>query len=146
MRRWHYVAVKKLPALLRGITSKHHGDSHCLNCRHSFRTEYKLELHKQVCENKEFCNVIMSSEDTKILEFNQHQKPSKTPFIIYADLDCLTEKTDRRKNNPQNSFTTKVSEHIPSCFSMTTILSFKSIENKHNVYIDKDCIKSFVNL
>ena len=23
---WHYLAVKKLSALLRGITSKHHGD------------------------------------------------------------------------------------------------------------------------
>ena len=24
--RWHYLAVKSLPALLRGITSNHHGD------------------------------------------------------------------------------------------------------------------------
>ena len=27
---------------------------------------------KEVCQNKDFCNVIMPSEDTKILEFNQH--------------------------------------------------------------------------
>ena len=26
---------------------------------------------------KDFCNVIMPSEDTKILEFNQYQKPEK---------------------------------------------------------------------
>ena len=26
---WHYLAVKKAPALLRGITSKHQGDSYC---------------------------------------------------------------------------------------------------------------------
>ena len=32
----------------------------------------KLESHKKVCENKNFCNVIMPSEDTKILEFNQY--------------------------------------------------------------------------
>ena len=30
----------------------------------------KLESHKEVCENKDFCNVIMPSGDTKILEFN----------------------------------------------------------------------------
>ena len=30
---------KKLPALLRGITIKHHGDFNCLNCRLFFRTE-----------------------------------------------------------------------------------------------------------
>ena len=28
---WHYLAVRKLPTLLRGITSKHHGDFYCLN-------------------------------------------------------------------------------------------------------------------
>ena len=32
----------------------------------------------------------------------------------------------------------KVSEHIPSRFSMSTISSFKSIENKHDVYSGKD--------
>ena len=29
---WHYLAVKKPLALLRGITSKHYGDFYCLNC------------------------------------------------------------------------------------------------------------------
>ena len=36
--RWHYLAVKKLLALLKEITSKHYGDFYCLNCIHSFRT------------------------------------------------------------------------------------------------------------
>ena len=31
-KRWHYLAVRSLPALLRGITSNHHGDFYCLNC------------------------------------------------------------------------------------------------------------------
>ena len=38
-------------------------------------------------------------------------------------------KTDGCKNNPEHSFTTKVMEHIQSGFSMSTILSFKIIEN-----------------
>ena len=76
----------------------------------------------------------MPSEDTKMLELSQYQKPDKAPFIIYADLDCMLEKIDGWKNNPKNSSTTKVSEHIPSGFSMSAISSFRSIENKHNVY------------
>ena len=55
--KWHYLAVKKLSALLRGITSKHHGDFYCLNCFPSFAIKNKLESHKRVCENKYFCNV-----------------------------------------------------------------------------------------
>ena len=40
-KKWHYIALKKLSALLRGITSKYHGDFYCLNCLHSFATEKK---------------------------------------------------------------------------------------------------------
>ena len=60
---WHYLAVKNLSQLLRGIISKHHGDFYCLNCFHSFARKNKLQSHKRVCENKVFCNII-PSEDT----------------------------------------------------------------------------------
>ena len=85
----------------------------------------------------------MSSEDNKILELNQYHKFDKAPFIIYTDLECLIEKIDGCKNNPEKSSTTKVSEHVPSGFSLSTISSFKSIENKHDVYRGKDCMKKF---
>ena len=49
----------------------------------------KLESLKKVCENKDLCNIILPSEDTKILEFNQYQISDKTPFIIYLDFECL---------------------------------------------------------
>ena len=70
----------------------------------------------------------MPSEDTKILEFNQCQKFDKAPFTIYADLECIIEETDGCKNNPESSFTAKVSEHILSGFSMSTISLFRSIK------------------
>ena len=85
----------------------------------------------------------MPSEDTKILEFNQYPKYDKVPFIIYADIQCLIEKIDGCKNNPENSSITKVSEHIPSGFSMSTMSSFKSTENKHDVYRGKDYMTEF---
>ena len=83
----------------------------------------------------------MPSEDTKILEFSQYQKSDKAPLIIYADLECIIEKISGCKSNLENSSTTKVSEHIPSSFSISTISSFRSIENKHDVYRGKDCMK-----
>ena len=45
--RWHYLAVKSLPALFRGITSNHYGDFYCLNCFHSYRTLNKLKNMKE---------------------------------------------------------------------------------------------------
>ena len=47
-KKWHYLAVKSLPALLRGVTSNHVGDFYCLNCFHSYRTEQKIKGHEKV--------------------------------------------------------------------------------------------------
>ena len=75
-----------------------------------------IESHYRVSENEDFCNIVVPSEDTKKL--NQYQKSNKAPFIIYADLEFLTEKIDGYKNNSENSSTTKASEHIPLGFWM----------------------------
>ena len=85
----------------------------------------------------------MPSEDTKILELNQYQKSDKAPFIIHVDLERIIEKINVCENNPENSSITKVSKHVPSSFLMSTISSFRSIENKHYVYRGKDCMKKF---
>ena len=85
----------------------------------------------------------MPSGDTKILEFNQYQNSDQAVFIIYADPECLIEKTDECKNYPEISSTTKVVEHISSGFSMSTISSVKTIESKHDKYRGKDCVKRF---
>ena len=134
--------------------SKLCGDFYCLNCLHSRKTINKLKSHKIVCENKDFCNVIMPSKDIIKLEFNQiniknrisFQKSDKAPFVIYANLECLIEKIDRCINSVEHLFTTKVGEPIPSGFSMSTISSFKNKENKHDVYRGQDCMKIFLNL
>ena len=44
---WHYLVVKSLPGLLRGITSNHKEDFHCINCFYSYRTKNKLEAQKK---------------------------------------------------------------------------------------------------
>ena len=58
----------------------------------------------------------MSYEDTKISEFNQYQKSDKAPFITDTYRECILEKIDGYKNNPENSSTTKVSTPISSGF------------------------------
>ena len=98
----------------------------------------KVNFIKKVCENKD-----LPSEDTKILEFNQYINYGKARFTIYPYLESLTVKIDVYQNNPENSSTTKVSEHFPSGFSISTISSFKSIENKIDLYRGKDCMKKF---
>ena len=63
----------------------------------------------------------MPSEKDNILKFNQYMKSDKIPYIIYANIESLIKKTDGTENNPTNSSTTKIGEHIPCGYSITTI-------------------------
>ena len=94
-KKWHYLAVKKLSALLRGITSKHVGEIHCLNCFHSYCTE-------KVCNYHDYCHTEMPNEGKKILKYNHGENSIKAQFIIYADLECLLEKMSTCHNNSKN--------------------------------------------
>ena len=38
---WHYLAVKSISGLLRGLTSNHNGDFYCLNSFHPYTTDKK---------------------------------------------------------------------------------------------------------
>ena len=100
-KKWHYVAVTSLSKLLRGITSNHNGDFYCLDCFRAYTTENKLESHKKVCENHDYCCVEMPNEDNKILKYSHREKCMKALFIIYADLESLLEKMETCYNNHQ---------------------------------------------
>ena len=71
---WHYLAVKSISGLLKGITSKHKGDFYCLNCFYLCITEKKLKKHERICKDHDFCHVKMPSEDNKILKYNSGEK------------------------------------------------------------------------
>ena len=82
-RKWHYLAVKNLSALLRRITSNHDGDFYCLNCFHSYNTEKKnLKKQERVCNYHDYCDVKMPNQYNKISKYNHGEKPLKTPAIL----------------------------------------------------------------
>ena len=58
-----------------------------MNCLHSFRPEDKS--HEKVCKNKDFCRIVMPSENNRIL------------------------KIDGCANNPEKSSAIEIGEHIP---------------------------------
>ena len=43
----HYLAIKSIPGLLRGITSNHAGHFYYLNCFHSHTTKNKLKRYEK---------------------------------------------------------------------------------------------------
>ena len=114
--KWHYLTVKNLSGLFRGTTSSHKEDFYCLNCFCSYRTRNKLEVHKKICENHDYCHVEMPTKDNNIIKYNQGEKPIKLPFVVYADLECVLEKMSTCINTPNESSTTEINKHIPYIF------------------------------
>ena len=51
----------------------------------------------------------------------------KVPFVICADLECLS--------------TTKINKHTPSGYSLFTHSSFDNTQNMLNYYRGQDCIE-----
>ena len=141
--KWHYLAIKSLPALFRRITGNNNGDFYCLIFFQSYTTENKLKKHKKVCENHDYCYVEMPAEDNKILKYNQREKSIKVPFIIYADLEALLEKMNTCHNNPEKSSTTKINKHTPSGYSLFTHCSFDTTKNMLDYYRGKNCMRHF---
>ena len=85
------------------------------------RIENKRKSHEKVCKNKDAIRIVMPSKKDKILEFNQYMKSDKMSCIIYADMESLTKKIYECSNNPENFSKTKIGEHIPFGYSMSTI-------------------------
>ena len=62
---WHYLIVKSISRLLRGITSNHDEDFCYLNCFHSYRTKERLKKHEKVRKDHDYCYAKMPDEDKK---------------------------------------------------------------------------------
>ena len=68
-KKWHDTAVKRLSGLFREVTGNNNGDFYCLNCFHAYTTENKLEKHKKICENHDYCHVDIRRSELKELDY-----------------------------------------------------------------------------
>ena len=140
---WHYIAIKSVPALLRDVTSKHHGDFYCLNCFHSYRTEKKLNEHEDLCIKNAFGAIKMPEEKHKYISSTPDKNTLKNHFIIYPDLECLLHPLSTCHNTSDKSFTTRKQVHKPCGFSMLTSYAYDKKLNYHSCYRGKNCLSMF---
>ena len=85
----------------------------------------------------------MPTQFNKTLRYNHGEKSLKTPFVIYADLECLLIKQQSCQNNPNESYTERKAMHEPCGYSLDLVSSFDSKQNKHSFYRGRECIEKF---
>ena len=93
---WHYLALKSISMnygfmkptqsisrLFNQITSTNTtSDYYCLNCFHSYRTESMLKEHELVCENHDYCNLIMPKGRGCMLKYTHGTKSLKMEHAV----------------------------------------------------------------
>ena len=84
-KKYNYLAVTNLSALLQGNSSNHEGEFYCLNCFNSCTSINNLKEHKEICNNHDSCCIEMPKWVEKILKYNPGEKSLKAPFAIYLD-------------------------------------------------------------
>ena len=100
-----------------------------------------MKKHNKICENHDYCHEEIPNEDKKIIKYNQGERSIRSPFIIYADLECLLQKISTCYNNAEESSTTEINKHTPSGYSLFTHCSFDKTKNKLNYYRGDNCME-----
>ena len=115
---WHYLALKSIPTedgymrptqsisrLFNKITSTNTtNDYYCLNCFHSCRTESKLKKHEVVCNNNDYCEIVLPNEKEKVIKHVLGSKSLKMTCTIYVDIECILVKHKTCINGPNKSY------------------------------------------
>ena len=139
---WHYLTIKSISLLFRGVTSNNKGDFYSLNCLHSYRTKNALKRHERLCNNHGHCEVIMPTKDKNTLEYTSHEKSLRMPHMIYAELETLLRPIQSYQPNLENSYTENKNVHMPSGYALHLQRTYD--ENLITSYRDLDCMQKFV--
>ena len=118
-------------------------DYYCLNCFSSYGTIDKLKNHELVCDNHNYCEILMPNGNNKILKYIPGSKSLKITHVIYVDIECLLKKHDTCSNNLNISWSKNISTHIPIGYSINVVNKYD--DNYHIYYTGIDCINKLSN-
>ena len=112
------MVIKSLSRLLGSRNSKHaHKQYFCLNCLQGFQSELSRDKHYEYCKDNEAVKIEMPKLGL-FIEFHDGQNQFKVPFTMYADFEVILRQVHGPSPNPNEPYTKKVNQLLPSCFSV----------------------------
>eukprot|EP01047_Picozoa_sp_COSAG01_P025083 COSAG01_NODE_1570_length_9869_cov_360.007267_10_plen_253_part_00 len=129
----HYCWIKRFSAFARQPSDHNHNKQHfCRHCLQGFATEKRLKQHLHFgC--REITDVIprMPRADEAILQFKAFDKQFRSPFVIYADFECLLKPVDSKmERNADHSYTDAYNVHEPCGYCVHVACADKSLSLK----------------
>ncbi|XP_018399567.1 PREDICTED: uncharacterized protein LOC108777234 [Cyphomyrmex costatus] len=135
----HFVLIKDLSRLVSSqISKKERKKYFCDRCLHYFSSSAKLEIHSMDCGKLNDCAIRLPSED-KWLEFKNHCRKERVPFVVYADLECALEKMDLYPTSSTYTY----QHHNVFSIGYYVYCSYGNSLSGYRFHRDKDCISWF---
>ena len=135
------MVIKSLSRLLGSRNSKHaHKQYFCLNCLQGFHSELSRDKHYEYCKDNEAVKKEMPKPGS-FIEFHNGQNQFKVPFMMYADFEVILRPVYGPSPNPNEPYTKKVNQHIPSGFCVYSKFAYGEVKDPLKLYRGKDCIQ-----
>lgn len=85
----HYMWIKQLDLFFKTDSDHDNRIYLCRKCLNKFTNENALIKHKELCDNYDYCKLIMPTEKDYKLEYKKYHFKNKVPFVIYGDFESL---------------------------------------------------------
>ncbi|XP_036146043.1 uncharacterized protein LOC118646698 [Monomorium pharaonis] len=138
----HFTWIKNLSCLVSLQVSKHNGKVYiCDRCLHYFHSEEKLESYTADCNQMNDCAILLPSEKDKWLKFRNPTNKEQLPFVVYANLECVLQKTQSNMEKESTSY--KYQHHQVFSIGYYVQCSFDDTLSVYRFCRDPDCVTWF---
>ncbi|KYN14572.1 hypothetical protein ALC57_13218 [Trachymyrmex cornetzi] len=136
----HFTWIKNLSRLVRSqLTRKEHKKYFCDRCLHYFGSKERLQTHEVDCRKINDCTIRLPSEDDRWLEFGNHRNQERVPFVVYADLECVLQKTEPDKEDASYTY----QRHKVCSVGYYVRCSYDNSLSSYHFRRDENCITWF---
>ncbi|KYM93980.1 hypothetical protein ALC62_15425 [Cyphomyrmex costatus] len=110
-----------------------------LICLHYFYSNERLQSHIIECGRMNDCAIRLPSENEKWLEFRNHCRKERVPFVVYADLECVLRNTEDATSSTSYAY----QQHEVFSIGYYVRCSYDNASSAYRFRRDKNCVAWF---
>ena len=142
----HYILIKDFNTFMFNQTKHKEKKNFCMYCLQQFSTLEVLNKHKTDCMVINGKQAIeMPKKGKNILKYKHFEKQMPVPFVIYADLEAITEKVQGCQMSGNKSFTQSYQKHTDFGYGYKVVFCY---DNKHSkpveIYRGENAVYNFL--
>ena len=147
----HYVLIKDFNSFMFKQTKHKSKKNFCMNCLQCFSSKEVLDAHRKDCiviNGKQA--IKMPNEDENGVEFINHRRQIRVPFVIYADFDAIIKKNKESdingsKDNSNVSYTKAYQTHVDCGYGYKVVCHYDwQLSKRSKIYRGKGAIHKFM--